>query len=1237
MRAEELVTKYLDAGREQRRNESSRRDANTVKYSRQQETSSNEAAPSATCLPDVNVSNGQRDVQHSAKRAFVPFDNYNMATAERKSLKRRSSMGDMLHSLQENLHENINRLAHLGVDRDTKMRPSISLDGESEYVARLPPRVNGGLLTNPLCRMKNQEDFVEDDIQEQFKAQERHGKIAPYGLQAPHSDRVHPFEQEPETRDQAKVASFCSWQETVKRAEVYRSALVANRGTPPEQASLFTKLHDEERMEHLYFLLPYLKTASFMLLALVDLSIALALHLAGDKFDFLCQVEASSSNDHALLEEHYHVDNELGGSPARKDVVIDLWMLIVAHLIVFVCNILKTHESGKFIGLRYFYSTQMYDLEEILMHYLHTMCLILSMALLIKHNQNCTSWAKTNEQPEKHLSVVKMHAHVHVTRAIFTLIQCFGMRAYLRKQLQTVVSTNKRRFVSPEMTIDLDLTYICDRIIGMAMPTVKNAVHRNDIRDVAKFFATRHYGSFVIYNLCEHHEEEGNGNYDTGILFDQVQKLPFHDHNPPSLKQLVRFCQNASHFLNKSPKHTVAVHCRGGKGRTGLFISSLMLWTKLKPTAASALDEFAQRRTAHLKAGHTVQGVTAPGQIRYIHYLEAYMYHEIAIFSDRWALLRRIGIVGMKEEVIRNKAFTFIIECNQEIQYDHGKLHGLSSSTDLMDNRGFEISLVALRGDVRVRFFLFDSTDVLPFESQKVNGISLPSRRRGELGPGATTLKYGGVEGRMCFFICFHTAFVEDGTTSFSKCQIDNIHDSPESKYASDFHIDLDMIAVDTAQKTEFSYEPFNVFDEWTNRTHSWTPFDEWTNRTHSWTPTDLPDDRASTGKDTSAHNAFGLQDTSARNLFSLPFVPPKILPSLWHVNMIAAVHEIFERLSPQITIHSRSDILFSENNEHRRTVMIIARGEVLESPLMQIEGEINAEDQDHSFHNGVRGTHAVVGMIEFMLGQTNIQGTTKVFSQTALLRRISIPTSDSSFVPLIIPGTSPSESGLIFRYFAQQMLSRLRSIRVTLAQTSANSQTLRDIKSGSSILRETQITATITQRFGFSITERLVFSGSAQLSTDDGILSAHGKFCLFNNWIVFLSRHGFARKSRDVLISIRNISSAKRQCSTITIAMVRNDDTPYPLHAVGRESSGAPSLSNLSASARSSIQRILGMGRKASRFSLRPSVAMSAEQSTLAGGLWSTESCTFVFPDAELAERILSMLTKHMQMSNEV
>ena len=47
--------------------------------------------------------------------------------------------------------------------------------------------------------------------------------------------------------------------------------------------------------------------------------------------------------------------------------------------------------------------------------------------------------------------------------------------------------------------------------------------YRNDIREVARFFATRHYGHFLIFNLCEEHEEGGNGNYDTGLLYEQVR------------------------------------------------------------------------------------------------------------------------------------------------------------------------------------------------------------------------------------------------------------------------------------------------------------------------------------------------------------------------------------------------------------------------------------------------------------------------------------------------------------------------------------------------------------------------------------------------------------------------------------------------------------------------------------------------------------------------------------------
>jgi hypothetical protein len=51
--------------------------------------------------------------------------------------------------------------------------------------------------------------------------------------------------------------------------------------------------------------------------------------------------------------------------------------------------------------------------------------------------------------------------------------------------------------------LDLDLTYICDRLIAMAMPCVEGAIYRNDIREVSRFFATRHYGVCVCVCVCK--------------------------------------------------------------------------------------------------------------------------------------------------------------------------------------------------------------------------------------------------------------------------------------------------------------------------------------------------------------------------------------------------------------------------------------------------------------------------------------------------------------------------------------------------------------------------------------------------------------------------------------------------------------------------------------------------------------------------------------------------------------
>ena len=45
-------------------------------------------------------------------------------------------------------------------------------------------------------------------------------------------------------------------------------------------------------------------------------------------------------------------------------------------------------------------------------------------------------------------------------------------------------------------------------------------------QEVSRFFSSRHYGHFVVTNLCNAFEEGGNGNYDQALLYNQVPDSP---------------------------------------------------------------------------------------------------------------------------------------------------------------------------------------------------------------------------------------------------------------------------------------------------------------------------------------------------------------------------------------------------------------------------------------------------------------------------------------------------------------------------------------------------------------------------------------------------------------------------------------------------------------------------------------------------------------------------------------
>lgn len=181
------------------------------------------------------------------------------------------------------------------------------------------------------------------------------------------------------------------------------------------------------------------------------------------------------------------------------------------------------------------------------------------------------------------------------------------------------VSANRRRYIDDDF--DIDITYITDRMIAMSVPSVgTESFYRNPVDEVARFFNTKHGSHYRIYNLCEER------NYpESGFEPESICKWPMEDHNVVPLHSIFELCEDAAEFLEEDDLNVVALHCKGGKGRTGTMICSLMLFMGLFSNPDAALDYFAERRTNPDAQEGTVEGVETPSQARYVHYMARVM------------------------------------------------------------------------------------------------------------------------------------------------------------------------------------------------------------------------------------------------------------------------------------------------------------------------------------------------------------------------------------------------------------------------------------------------------------------------------------------------------------------------------------------------------------------------------------------------------------------------------------
>jgi hypothetical protein len=182
--------------------------------------------------------------------------------------------------------------------------------------------------------------------------------------------------------------------------------------------------------------------------------------------------------------------------------------------------------------------------------------------------------------------------------------------------IDDILAFNQRKRESTELVyfmewngILLNVTFISPKLALMCTPSTTDAYKRNDVRIIADFIHERCGAHFYLVNLHE-------PSYDPSLFDNQVLYFPCPDHCAPQISFFDRVTAAMSEIEDADPGVTFFIHCKAGRGRSGMVLAAYQLHRHIFSSAAEAIANVNTKRSPDQI------GISIPSQARFLRYFE---------------------------------------------------------------------------------------------------------------------------------------------------------------------------------------------------------------------------------------------------------------------------------------------------------------------------------------------------------------------------------------------------------------------------------------------------------------------------------------------------------------------------------------------------------------------------------------------------------------------------------------